>query len=137
MTKILIMRIKLTCFKQHMYQTGLRHSRVLIRKTQKRGSQNSHNDFGYWISRKFTISSISGWKWYFSDSKTEKRPNSFCIVKFKNFVLHLRYFQHPVMSDDVIVLSGPFILKFTWTGYSNDVIKHDRMLKNLNATQIF
>ena len=67
MTKILIMSIKFTCFKQHMYQTGLWHSRVLIRKTQKRGSQNSHNDFGYWISCKFTIASICGSR-YVSDS---------------------------------------------------------------------
>ena len=41
----------------------------------------------------------------------------------------LRFFQLPVMSEDVITTSGLCRFQNTWTGYSNDVIGYDRKLK--------
>ena len=48
---------------------------------------------------------------------------------FQQIFVALRFFQLPVLSDDVIVVSGLCILKFTWAGNGNDIIRHDRKLK--------
>jgi len=56
--------------------------------------------------------------------KTEKidRP----IFLYRRIRVALRFFRLPVMSDDIIGIFPLCILKFTWAGYANDVIGHDR-----------
>ena len=43
----------------------------------------------------------------------------------------LRFVRLPVISDDVIVTSGPCILKLALIGYDNDVIRHYRKLEHI------